>query len=167
MSGPRTPSGTTGAHPDRADVVVRACREQDVPRLTASEPPGADIARRIFARQRDGESVLLVAWLGQDPVGTGELVLGTEPVLRSLHVAQEHRGRGIGSALVRAAEQRARGMRLSLWVGVDNPRARRLYARLGYHGTGEKTTTAYTYVDADGPHEATETDERMVKDLAR
>lgn len=98
-------------------------------------------------------------------MGWGELLLGPEPELRHLQVAHESRGRGIGSALVRAAEQTRGIARLSIGVGVDNHAARRLYERLGYVGTGELTTTTYTYVDATGEHEATETDERLVRDL--
>ncbi|MGO1312884.1 MAG: GNAT family N-acetyltransferase [Brevibacterium aurantiacum] len=49
---------------------------------------------------------------------------------------------------------------------MDNPGARRLYERLGYRGTGEITTRTYRYVDADGEHEVTETDERLSKRLA-
>jgi predicted N-acetyltransferase YhbS len=54
------------------------------------------------------------------------------------------RSSGIGSALVEEAERRVaeRGFsRIGLAVGVDNPRARVLYERLGYerweHGTLE------------------------------
>ncbi|ODT28281.1 MAG: hypothetical protein ABS63_04865 [Microbacterium sp. SCN 70-27] len=67
---------------------------------------------------------------------------------------------------MRAAEEASgEAGELSVGVGLDNADARRLYERLGYSATGEVTTTTYLYVDADGEHEATETDERLVKQL--
>lgn len=147
--------------------VVRPCEASDVAGLTAAEPPGADVAVRLFARQQRGESVYLLAVVHGEVVGHGELLLGEAPELRHLQVQEASRGSGIGTALMRAAEERVRPGRLSVGVGLDNPRARRLYERLGYVGTGELTTTTYTYVDDDGPHEATETDERLVKTISR
>lgn len=168
------------------DLDVRPCAQDDVAALAADEPPGADIAVRLFARQQGGESVFLVArgepggpatrqrsrrtgamsTTSGGVVGWGELLLGPEPELRHLQVAPGSRGRGVGSAVVRAAEHTRGITRLSIGVAVDNPAARRLYERLGYVGTGELTTTTYTYVDATGEHEATETDERLVRSLS-
>ena len=148
-------------------IIVRPCGPSDVERMTAAEPPGADVAVRLFARQQRGESVFLLALAAGEIVGHGELLLGAEPELRHLQVDEVRRGQGVGTALVRAAEERMRGGTLSIGVGVDNPRARCLYERLGYLGTGELTSTTYTYVDADGPHEVTETSERLVKAIGR
>ncbi|MBN9224317.1 MAG: acetyltransferase [Microbacterium sp. SCN 70-27] len=51
-------------------------------------------------------------------------------------------------------------------VGVDNPRARALYERLGYVATGRFSTTTYDFMDASGAtRTATETDELLVKEL--
>ena len=55
--------------------------------------------------------------------------------LRNFAVATERRGQGIGTALLRhgIAEAKARGLgRLILDVAETNPRARALYARLGF-----------------------------------
>lgn len=146
---------------------MRPCAAEDVASITATEHPGARIAERLFARQDRGESLYLTAWLGGAPVGQGEVVFASPRELRSLHVAAAHRGRGIGTALIRAAEQASREAgELIVGVGLDNPDARRLYERLGYRVTGEISTTTYRYVDADGEHDVTETDERLVKRLS-
>ena len=71
-------------------------------------------------------------------------LLGDFPELNAVTVAPELRSQGIGTALIREAERRVapRGLAcVGLAVGVDNPRARSLYERLGYrtwaHGTLE------------------------------
>lgn len=149
------------------EVIVRLCAADDVATITATEHPGARIAERLFARQSRGESLYLTAWLDEVPVGQGEVVFAPPRELRSLHVADAYRGRGIGTALIYAAEKASIGFgELSVGVGLDNPEARRLYERLGYRGTGETTTTSYRYIDVDGEHQATETDERLVKRLS-
>jgi len=59
---------------------------------------------------------------------------GAEPWLESVHLAREHRGQGVGTALVRelAAVFVSRGYRtMSLGVVKGNAGAGRLYSRLG------------------------------------
>ena len=120
---------------------------------------GAVLGQRHYftdhlARQQRGDGVLLVAWLDDRPVGDGFLA-GTaaeEPELRRhlpgvprlehLEVLEPLWRRGIGTALIRAAEDAARRLgheRLVLAVGIDNPGARRLYERLGYADWGRGT----------------------------
>jgi GNAT superfamily N-acetyltransferase len=145
-------------------VEVRALAASEVGRLEQGEPPGRGFARAMWAAQEAGGSTLLVAWDGDRPVGSGQLDLrGDVPELRNLGVDEAERGRGIGTAIVRAAEERVGSGRLTVRVALDNPRARALYERLGYHGTGELTTTTYVYVDDAGvTRQATETDETLV-----
>lgn len=147
-------------------VAVRRCETGDVAAIAATEQPGARVAERLFARQERGESIYLVAWLDGVPVGSGEVVARTPRELRNLHVLEAYRGRGVGTAIIRAAEESSvEAGTLSIGVGIENMAARRLYERLGYRGTGELTTTTYTYVADDGEREATETDERLEKRL--
>jgi ribosomal protein S18 acetylase RimI-like enzyme len=70
-----------------------------------------------------------------------------------LQIEPSYRGRGIGTALLRLAEQRCRERgitRLGLAVATDNDRALRLYQRLGYADTGLRFTDSYTGIDPDG-----------------
>ena len=120
-----------------------------------------------LARQQQGGGVLLVAWLDGRPVG--EVFLECEPAnepevrrhlpgvprLDHLEVPGPFQGRGIGTALIRVAEATARQLgheRIALGVGVDNPKARRLYERLGYADWGHGTVVG-TWVEHpdDGP----------------
>jgi ribosomal protein S18 acetylase RimI-like enzyme len=58
-----------------------------------------------------------------------------EYYIDTLSVSPEHAGRGIGSALMQAAEQRARQLqhkKIALNVDEENERAFRLYKHLGY-----------------------------------
>lgn len=155
---------------DADAVQVRALAASEVDRIEADEPPGKGFVRAMWRLQCDGASVLLVAWLGSDPVGSGQLDLRTSPVeLKNLHVRPAMRGCGIGTAIVAAAEACARDRgetTLALGVAIDNPGARRLYERLGFVSTGELATITYDFVDAEGAmRTATETDEGFVTSL--
>lgn len=149
-------------------VEVRPLAVADVPVVEAREPSGQGFVRAMWALQQEGESLLLVAWVAGEPVGSAQLDFSASPVeLKNLNVHPDTRGQGVGSALVAAAEEivRRRG-RLAMGVGVDNSRARALYERLGYVATGRFSTTTYDYMDASGAtRTATETDEMLVKEL--
>jgi ribosomal protein S18 acetylase RimI-like enzyme len=70
------------------------------------------------------------------PAGEGELQLD------AMWVAPSHRGLGVGELLaeaVRAWAVSAGARTLSLTVVDGNDPARRLYERLGFRGTGERT----------------------------
>ncbi len=122
----------------------------------------------LESRVRDHESAaisLLLAWLGDEPVGHVLVRWGTEsrryaalppgvPVLEALGVTERCRNRGIGTALMQAAEGMAAGRghsRLVLSVGVENHGARRLYARRGYRELAlERQYLSWTFTDAGG-----------------
>ncbi|WP_086559804.1 GNAT family N-acetyltransferase [Streptomyces africanus] len=129
---------------------ITVCRAVDVPLLDRyiGSPGATSFHARRFERQEQGTSTYLVAWLDGRPVGHTELRWGGCddaavraarpgcPEINALAVwPPALRSRGIGSALVRAAEERARKRgRAAIGLGVadDNPRAAALYARLGY-----------------------------------
>lgn len=77
-----------------------------------------------------------------------------EPCIEALGVDQALRSRGVGTALVRSAEEAARQRgddRIGLAVGVSNTRARALYERLGYREAGYAAfEVSGSYVDDHG-----------------
>lgn len=80
----------------------------------AAAPPALDAARRLVRAAGlpapDGPADVLVAWRGGAAVGTVAVEdYGADGLLRSLAVDAAWRGRGLGRALVAAAERRARG----------------------------------------------------------
>lgn len=154
-------------------VIVRRCTPDDAAAMDAHEPAARRYAIGALARQEVGLTDFLVAELDGVIVGSGELTT-TEPAeLKSLSVDASARGRGVGSAIIAAAEkvveERAdlatgRTRHLVVGVGVDNPRAAALYERLGFVRTGVVSTTTYEYVDDEGETcTATETDEELIK----
>lgn len=162
---------------------IAPCRTEDLGVLEdvipSSSVDGSHAAR--FARQEAGESTYLIPWLDGRPVGHAEVRWTgcAAPEVRAVHPGCPEingllvwpewlRSRGVGSGLVRAAEElaRARGVGvMGLGVGIDNPRAAALYARLGY-----RSTVAYVdrwaYVDQTGVrHERADVCTFLVKEL--
>ena len=147
------------------DIQIRRCSIDEVAVLAGLEPPGQDFAVNMFKLQLAGRCDFLVAWIRDEPVGSGELTKDDTPELKNLNVRADHRGKGIGTMLVEAAE-RAIGATgsLSLDVGIDNQRAASLYERLGYERTGAISNCTYEYVDDEGTRRmATETNETLTK----
>jgi ribosomal protein S18 acetylase RimI-like enzyme len=92
-----------------------------------------------LARLHSENGVYLVAWDGDEPLGHARLAWKDPPELQDVEVREEHRRRGVASALTRAAEDtvRTRGHdRLRLTVSEANGAARALYRGLGYADTG-------------------------------
>lgn len=136
-----------------------------------------------FLAQEEGDAEYLVAWVDDEPVGhvlvrwRGShdpflLAEGVrDPYIEGLAVKTAFQSRGIGRALMLAAEEPTRRRELptlGLSVGVENARARRLYARLGYRETALGVFKAtWTFVDADGvEHTNGETCTYWVKPLS-
>jgi GNAT superfamily N-acetyltransferase len=125
---------------------VRPADEAELPLLIRRLGQAQFFADR-FRRQREGRGVLLIAWLGPEPVG--DIYLWLEPaeepeireqlpgvpLLNHLEVAPQHWNQGIGTAILTTAEQilRERGhRRVILGVRIENLDAQRLYGRLQY-----------------------------------
>jgi len=128
-------------------------------RIVAANPHDREWAAQLMARSEpwttlrrsletcravlnDPEFQVFVARIGGDRCGF--LILDPRgvagaPYLKSLAAADGFRGRGIGTALVRFAEDhfRPHSRYLFLCVSSFNDGARRLYERLGYERVGE------------------------------
>lgn len=116
---------------------------------------------RYFEEQRRGEREVLVASDGKRAVCYGTLVWRPPyapfrragvPEIVDLNVLPDHRGRGIGSALILAAEriaaERGKGV-IGIGAELSSPDyapARRLYPKLGYAPDGTGTN------ERDEPH---------------
>ena len=125
------------------DVRLRPARRDDLPLLEwfGQYRHFRLLYQRTFELQEQGTRLMLLADVGGFPVG--QIFISFEGVrgefqsgyLYSLRVLEPFRGRGIGTRLIRAAEDilRARGyQRAVIAVSRQNDRARRLYERLGY-----------------------------------
>jgi GNAT superfamily N-acetyltransferase len=151
-------------------TVVRPLRAVDVAAVTAALPglPHAptDKHEERLELQGGGSATYLIAWQGGEPVG--HVLVRSSPVsqqgvaagcaeLEDLFVCEEKRRRGVGRALLAAAEDVARAAgarRLGFGVSVANPSnaaARRLYERCGYTDSGlGEFVLGYTYWDELG-----------------
>jgi ribosomal protein S18 acetylase RimI-like enzyme len=89
--------------------------------------------------------------------------------INHLQVRPEHRGRGVGTAIIRAAEVLigSRGIvQVAVSVASDNPSAARLYLRLGYQPTGVFDICEYNWFDqSDEIHHAIEHADVLTKRL--
>ena len=142
-------------HPTATEVVVRPAREQDLDaivelfvevaaegRWIGTEPPvDRDRRRRRLAEtlDQDHEVVLvaeaggrIIGQLGMDLAGYGVADLG-------MLVSEGWRGRGVGSALLRAGIEWARGAgahKVALQVWPHNAAALALYEKFGFQREG-------------------------------
>ena len=166
------------------DLLIRAACPADLPGLAAIRY--ADAPAVHSDRLRDaasGHLRFLVAERDGVIAGFGLLVFsrpatwpdaGTTdrlPGILDLYVVEAHRGRGIGTALIRQMEEIAVGEgRDKLYLGVDpreNARAYALYLRLGFQALqAEPYRERWRFVDSDGRvHEGEEWLVDMVKAL--
>ncbi|MFC7550052.1 GNAT family N-acetyltransferase [Plantactinospora sp. GCM10030261] len=162
---------------------IRAVREEEVSHLESWLPTGptGDHARR-FARQQEGTSTFLVAWRGDTPVGSVEVLWDGPrapavrarfpdcPELNGLQVWPERlRSQGIGRTLIAYAEHLARrgSTRIGLGVADGNDRATVLYERLGYLDAGCRYLDEYDRVDDAGTHHVADPCRFLIKGLGR
>jgi GNAT superfamily N-acetyltransferase len=160
---------------------IRPANDAELPALVAVLGQRRFFSEQL-ARQGAGGGALLVAWVDGRPVGDVYLDRdpATEPAIRRylpgvpilvhLEVLGPFQRRGIGTALIHAAEDTARRFghqQLAIGVGVDNHGARRLYERLGYTDWGHGTTvTSWQEHDPTGaPVTISETIAMLVRRL--
>lgn len=133
--------------PATAAVRVRRAELSDLDDLVALEEQsfaGDRLSRAQYRRHLDSESaqVLVASANHRRFLGTAVVFFrkgSSVARLYSIATQAEARGKGVGSALIEAAEQAARRKRrhaLRLEVRTDNDAAIRLYERLGYQRIG-------------------------------
>jgi ribosomal protein S18 acetylase RimI-like enzyme len=116
--------------PDLAPWVIRPLAPAEVERVASVLG---------LARLNQGDGFYLVAWTGDEPLGHAYLALTEPPELQDVAVREQHRRRGVASALTDAAEREGmtRGFdRLQVSVGIENEPARALYRSCGYDDVG-------------------------------
>jgi ribosomal protein S18 acetylase RimI-like enzyme len=114
---------------DAAHELRLAWHDDETPEL---DPRGYFRQARDIALRR-GAQAFTVREAGQ-PVAFVELARnGPGAEVTNAYVLPAHRGRGLGSALIRAAAEAAGDVR-DLWISADDEdRPKRLYRRLGFH----------------------------------
>jgi ribosomal protein S18 acetylase RimI-like enzyme len=127
-----------------AEVAIRTCEARDLDHFGVfGAPPHVRFCREQFARP---DILILVATDDRDrPVGKLHIDLGARAgehiaVVLAAAVVPSLQGRGIGTALLYEAEEVAQNRLFhAVVLGVEdrNPRARRLYERLGYDVVAE------------------------------
>ncbi len=131
------------ANPQHAAGIVTVLDTYASDPVGGGKPLAPDVRRRLIPALREQPTALvLLAFDGDEPVGIAVCFFGfstfqARPLLNvhDLAVLPEWRGRGVGQALLAAAEERARargGCKLTLEVQDENWRARRAYDRFGF-----------------------------------
>jgi len=144
------------ANPAHAAAIVEVLDSYASDRVGGGKPLAADVRERLVPALREHPTALvLLAFAGGRAVGVAVCFFGfstfqARPLLNvhDLAVVPEHRGEGIGRALLEAAEARAlsRGCcKLTLEVQDDNAPARTLYQRFGFEDVvyGDSATTRF------------------------
>jgi GNAT superfamily N-acetyltransferase len=102
------------------------------PVTTALRRLALERLRSLIADPAD-RTLAFVAWFDRRPVGAYELFLGSAAAgLHSLSVPSEHRGRGIGRALLQHACEQARERDAATIVLLASSEGQRLYSRCGF-----------------------------------
>ncbi len=120
-----------------------------------SQPLAADVRQRLIAMLRQHSALVLLAVDSDVAVGLAIGLWGMSSFrarallnIHDLAVIPGHRGRGVGRALLAAAEARARARdccKLTLEVQDDNAPARLLYERFGFRDVvyGDSAATRF------------------------
>lgn len=141
-------------------VDIRTIRQADVAKMSAALAPEVSSAhvRMRWQEHEAGHREMLVAELhgqiaGTVSVGGGRYHLPNSLRLFALDVGPAFRRRGVGTALVKAVEARARGegvRSVNLEVATENGVAIGLYERLGYRRQGRPIVDRWSRLADDG-----------------
>jgi GNAT superfamily N-acetyltransferase len=128
--------------------LLEQLRDRATPGVVWDRAPDEDAAATMAAILEDERRALLVAEAGNGIVGTADLVIvpnlthGARPLayVENVVVDQEHRGRGIGAALMAECEARALeagAYKLQFLSNADRTDAHRFYEGLGYRPSAQ------------------------------
>ncbi len=128
------------------DIIIRYARQDDLRKLEwfGLLTPARDHIERAYARAQQGEVIFLIADLNGFPIGQVWVVIQAAEntgLIQALRVLQPLQNMGIGTRLIHASEQAMieRGLQMAeINVTRNNPGAKRLYERVGYHLIGDK-----------------------------
>jgi GNAT superfamily N-acetyltransferase len=131
------------ADPAHGEAIVALVDAYATDPIGGGEPLATDVRARLVAGLREHPSTLVLLALAADrPIGIAVCFVGfstfqARPLLNvhDLAIVADWRGRGVGRALLAAAEARARVRgccKLTLEVQDQNHPARRLYERFGF-----------------------------------
>jgi ribosomal protein S18 acetylase RimI-like enzyme len=139
-------------------VAIRPCEERDLEHFGAfGSEHHVQYCREEFGRGASAVTILVAVDENDAPVGKLHLdfegrAADRSAVLIAACVRRERRRRGIGTALMHAAEELVCSRRFdAIVLGVEdsNPGARRLYERLGYEVFA---TDDFKYLGAPTPN---------------
>jgi ribosomal protein S18 acetylase RimI-like enzyme len=144
-------------------IAFRPAKESDLPLLEwgGEYVHFRHVFRQNYQQQQRGERLMLLAVLNNYPIGQmfirfhDGMGFGDKynsAYFYSLRVMLPFQGRGLGTELIQRGELLSREQGLSwAWILVakDNPRARRLYERLGYRVVGEDAGD-WSYINHEG-----------------
>ncbi|MBM7566882.1 GNAT family N-acetyltransferase [Paenibacillus sacheonensis] len=116
--------------------IIRLIKQELIPLSYTASPRDAQTIRELPKRLAEGVSLVYSRTKRSLPVGYIHFYIRESVLLYDLLVVHpQHRGKQIGTTLMNQAETQARtkGAKLArLFVDHGNPRAQRLYARLGF-----------------------------------
>ena len=98
-----------------------------------------DAAGEVLLGVFEGDELVAVGGVTRDPYADSDDV----GRVRHVYVRAAHRGRGVGTLLVRALEERARGRFSALTLRTDTEAAARFYAALGYRALAAGGTATH------------------------
>jgi GNAT superfamily N-acetyltransferase len=144
-----------------ATVEISSLADNDVARVCDVLP---------LARLAQDDGGYLVAWLDAAPVGHVYVARTVPPELQDVFVLEQHRRKGIATALLRAAESECRRRsctEVRISVSLDGDAAKSLYTALGYRDVGIPPRRVLGTVQIrSGPLEVDDTLLTLVKTLA-
>lgn len=117
-------------------IIIKLIKEELIPLSYTASPKDAQTIRELPKRLRQGVTLVHSRTKNSEPLGFIHFYVRDGLLLYDmLVVSPNHRGKQIGTTLMNQAELhgRQKGAKAArLFVDHGNPRAQRLYARLGF-----------------------------------